>query len=452
LKMTIPANGKSPTTNSKRWPAIWMLLFLIAGFFFGWPGWVNVNDEFQSYSRWLLIALFAPLIFCTVVRSVEHCKAMLGKWMAYFLSAPVLAILVGATTANVLIRLPGLVPKIPRDKLPLAPEAHSYIFYVIGMFLVPVILGFCLRKANERRKKSFIKPFINSLELLAKRLSSLTDLLVTFAPFFVGVVLAAKLHEGSVQNNKETLIDLFKLPIIELAGLGIFVLLGLGIAKAIFNIEPVKFLSAAKDAAWTGFLTASSQAALPRAIESMKTYCAEPRTTASTTLMLGTGTTVNLAGSALHLAACLIFFGLTTNPTLSIWRQAVMLGGVFLFSKMVAPVPRASQGVLVVLFASNAIPGSLMWLIICLDPLMDMMRTCVNVLANCMGAAIAVSRPNHCAGGLVSALRPLFRKVSTESQQWIEGATHVVAKVWCFSTSQIQKLVCQRRDYYQPVD
>jgi proton glutamate symport protein len=152
---------------------------------------------------------------------------------------------------------------------------------------------------------------------------------------------------------------------------------------------PIKrFLSAAAEPVTIAFATASSEAALPRAMEEMEAL-GVPRETVA--FVLPTGYSFNLDGTTLYLALASIFVAQAAGVHLSWTQQIIMLLTLMLTSKGVAGVPRASLVILLGTLASFNLPAEGVIVILGVDELMDMARTCVNVIGNCL-ATVVVAR------------------------------------------------------------
>src|SRR6185369_9979862 len=134
--------------------------------------------------------------------------------------------------------------------------------------------------------------------------------------------------------------------------------------------------------------TTSSEAALPRAMEAMERL-GVPRNVVAFVLPLGYS--FNLDGSTLYLSLAAVFVAQAANVHLSIGQQVTMLLTLMLTSKGVAGVPRASLVILSGTLASFGLPLEGVTLILGVDELMDMGRTMVNVIGNCL-ATVVIAR------------------------------------------------------------
>ena len=162
----------------------------------------------------------------------------------------------------------------------------------------------------------------------------------------------------------------------------------LPVALLIARVPLRRFIAAVKEPALIAFSTASSEAALPRAMETMEEL-GVPRPIVAFILPLGYS--FNLDGSTLYLSLAAMFVAQAAGVHLTIGQQATMLLTLMLTSKGVAGVARASLVVLAATLGAYHLPLEGVTLILGVDTLMDMARTTVNVIGNCL-ATVVVAR------------------------------------------------------------
>jgi proton glutamate symport protein len=133
------------------------------------------------------------------------------------------------------------------------------------------------------------------------------------------------------------------------------------------------------------FSTTSSEAALPRALENMERFGVPKHIVA---LVLPAGYSFNLDGSTLYLSLASVFVAQAAGVNLSFGTQLLMVLTLMLTSKGVAGVPRASLVILAGTLASFNLPLEGIAVILGIDELMDMARTSVNLLGNCLATAV----------------------------------------------------------------
>lgn len=234
-------------------------------------------------------------------------------------------------------------------------------------------------------------PILRGCQSLSQIMFRFTGFVMMFAPFGVGAAMA---HTISTQGL--TIIKSLGLLIGSLyLALLIFVVVVLGLVALIARVPIRKFLQAVREPAAIAFATTSSESALPKAMEVMERLGVPPRIVG---FVMPTGYSFNLDGTTLYLGIASVFVAqaaeATTGMHMSFGRQLVMMLTLMVTSKGVAAVPRAS---LVILLATlnTFLPQDLgalgVAVIFGVDELMDMGRTCVNVIGNCL-ATVVIAR------------------------------------------------------------
>src|SRR4051794_39919189 len=221
-------------------------------------------------------------------------------------------------------------------------------------------------------------------ESLADIMFRFTEFVLKFAPIGVGAALADTIgHSGlGVLRNLGMLVG-------TLYGALVVFLLFVLLPVALFFRVPLRdFLRAVRTPATIAFATTSSESALPKAMENMERLGVPRRIVG---FVLPTGYSFNLDGTTLYLALASIFVAQAAGVHLSWTQQIVMLLTLMLTSKGVAGVPRASLVILLGTLASFNLPAEGVIVILGVDELMDMARTCVNVIGNCL-ATVVVAR------------------------------------------------------------
>jgi proton glutamate symport protein len=165
----------------------------------------------------------------------------------------------------------------------------------------------------------------------------------------------------------------------------VFVALVLGSVVALFRIPAAAFFRAVREPFLIAFSTASSEAALPLALENMEQF-GVPRHIAA--FVLPTGYSFNLDGSTLYLSLASVFIAQAAGVELTLSQQLLMMLTLMLTSKGVAGVPRAALVVLAGTLASFRLPMEGVAVLLGIDAVMDMARTSVNVLGNCLASAV----------------------------------------------------------------
>ena len=190
----------------------------------------------------------------------------------------------------------------------------------------------------------------------------------------------------------DVLYSLAKLLLTVYASLIAFVLLVLLPVALFFKIKIGKFLKAVAEPVTIAFGTASSEAALAPAMQRLEEY-GVPRKFVS--FVLPTGMSFNLDGSTLYLSAAAIFVAQAQGVELSIGQQIIMMLTLMLTSKGVAGVARASLVILMGTIATFGLSDTPIYIILAVDVLMDMARTSVNMLGNCLATVVVAKWENE---------------------------------------------------------
>ena len=208
-----------------------------------------------------------------------------------------------------------------------------------------------------------------------------TNIVMKFAPVGVGAAIAVTVgHRGlSVLYNLGLMIISFY------GALIVFVILVFGGVMLISKISVKKFLIAVKEPALIAFSTTSSEAALPKALEAMEKFGVSRRIVS---FILPLGYSFNLDGSTLYLSLASVFVAQAAGIQLTFTQQALMMLTLMLTSKGVAGVPRASLVILAGTLASFGLPIEGVAVILGIDEIMDMGRTMINVVGNCLASVV----------------------------------------------------------------
>ncbi|HEX7191402.1 MAG TPA: cation:dicarboxylase symporter family transporter [Thermoanaerobaculia bacterium] len=250
---------------------------------------------------------------------------------------------------------------------------------VLQIVIFSVIFALAVTSIGERAR-----PIIHWCESLSDIMFRFTEFVMKFAPIGVGAAMANTIgHSG--------------LKVLRNLGMLVGTLYGSLVVFLLFVLLPVAFLArvplrdffnAVKEPATIAFATTSSESALPKAMENMERLGVPRRIVG---FVLPTGYSFNLDGTTLYLALASVFVAQAAGVHLSWPQQIVMMLTLMLTSKGVAGVPRASLVILLGTLASFNLPAEGVIVILGVDELMDMARTCVNVIGNCL-ATVVVAR------------------------------------------------------------
>ena len=348
----------------------------------------------------LIKSLIAPLIFSTLVVGIashgdlKQVGRMGVKALVYFEVITTLALVVGLVAVNIV--RPGVGVHLPAAEHAADIAGKNQSFAEIVTHIVPqsvveaaaqgevlqivvfaVLFAFGLAAIRPERRQVILSVF----EGLADTMFKVTGIVMKYAPIGVGAAIAVTVgHRGlPVLMNLGLLI-------LTLYGAVIVFIVAVLIPVAYFSGIPVRrFFKAIKEPAIIAFSTTSSEAALPRAFEIMEKF-GVPRRIVS--FVLPTGYSFNLDGSTLYLSLAAIFVAQAAGMELSITTQILMMLTLMLTSKGVAGVPRASLVILAGTLASFGLPLEGVAVILGVDEILDMARTALNLIGNCLATAV----------------------------------------------------------------
>lgn len=347
----------------------------------------------------LIKSIIAPLLFGTLVYGIAGAGSVktmgrIGlKAIVYFEVVTTVALVLGLAAVN-LVR-PGegmhLEKTAAETALPQASTSltgileHTFPSSIIdamakGEVLQIVVFAFLFGAAcstvGERAK-----PVVAFCEALAEVMFRYTRYVMYLAPFGVGAAMAVTIGSKGVG----VLVGLGKLILTMYAAQAVFVFGVLGAVLVLARIPARRFVRAVKEPFLVAFSTASSEAALPRALENMERFGVPKHIVA---FVLPTGYSFNLDGSTLYLSLAGIFVAQAAGVHMSIGQQVMMLLTLMLTSKGVAGVPRAALVILAGTLATFNLPLEGVAVLLGIDAVMDMARTSVNVLGNCLATAV----------------------------------------------------------------
>jgi proton glutamate symport protein len=253
--------------------------------------------------------------------------------------------------------------------------AHNEVLQIV---FFAVMFAIALTQVPPSKAKETMLHFC---EGLAQTMFKFTNIVMKYAPIGIGAAIGYVVGESGLG----VLWNLGKLVLTLYGALTVFVLcVFLPIALA-FRINIPRFIRYVKDPAVIAFSTASSEAALPMALKNMEAFGVPQRIVS---FVLPTGYSFNLDGSTLYLAVAALFVAQAAGVELSYSTQAVMLFTLMLTSKGIAGVARASLVILSGTLAQFGLPLEGIALILGVDAFMDMARTSVNLVGNCLASAV----------------------------------------------------------------
>ncbi len=248
---------------------------------------------------------------------------------------------------------------------------------VLQIVFFSILFAIALSQVKSKHKQTVLSFF----EGLAEVMFKFTGLVMKFAPFGIGAAVAVTIgHSGiGVLENLAKLVGTLY------GALVVFVVVALIPVALLFRIPLKAFWRYAKEPWLIAFSTASSEAALPLALENMEAFGVPKRIVS---FVLPTGYSFNLDGSTLYLAVASIFVAQAAGVQLDFGTQLLMMLTLMLTSKGVAAVPRASLVILAGTLTQFKLPIEGIAVILGVDALMDMARTSINLLGNCLASAV----------------------------------------------------------------
>jgi len=248
---------------------------------------------------------------------------------------------------------------------------------VLQVVVFAVLFGIALATVSEAKRA----PVLRLCESLSEVMFRFTNVVMYFAPVAVGAAMAytvGNMGLGVLVNLTKLLATLYGALVV----FGVCVLLPVAL---LFRVPVLRFLRAVAEPATIAFATSTSEAALPSAMEQMEALGVPRRIVA---FVIPAGYSFNLDGSTLYLAVASIFVAQAAGMHLTLGQQVVMMLTLMLTSKGVAGVPRAMLVVLLATASQFHLPMEPIFVILGIDALMDMARTTVNVVGNCLASVV----------------------------------------------------------------
>jgi proton glutamate symport protein len=348
----------------------------------------------------LIRMIVAPLIFGGIVTGIAGHGELRGvgrvalKAIVYFEIVTTLGLVIGLAAIN--LSQAGVGVTLPAATQATIPATHPEGWQQIVLNIFPenialavaqnqilqvavfaLLFGTALATMPEAKRA----PLVSVLQSLTETMFRLTRIITYMAPVAAGAAMAYTV--GSM--GLATLLPLVKLVATYYAALIAFVVCAVVPSLLVARISLRGFLTAIAEPAALGFATTSSEAALPLAMERMEEF-GVPRWIVS--FVIPMGYSFNMTGGSVYLSMAAIFAAQAAGIHLSFGQQFVMLLTLMLTSKGVAGVPRASLVILLASAAALNIPTTAILLILGVDTLMDMGRTAMNVIGNCLAAAV----------------------------------------------------------------
>jgi proton glutamate symport protein len=388
---------------------------LIIGILTGWifPDFAIKTHVLAEIFLRMVKMIIAPLLFATLVVGIAghgDAKSLgrLGiKTIGYFEIVTTFALFIGLGFANIFKPGEGMTSISSQhiglnEIVTMASTTHHESFGEMLLGLFPTSIVQSMADGNLLQIVVFslffaaaicavgkkAQPVVDILNSVSNIMFKFTEYVMFFAP--IGIFGAIAYTVGS--NGIEILLNYGKIILSLYTALAVFVLLVLFAACKIVRISFRGLIRAIQEPALLTFTTASSEAALPKAMSIMEKF-GVPKSIVG--FVMPTGYTFNLDGSTLYLAMAVLFSTQLVGINLTIEQQLVIMFALMLTSKGVAGVPRASLIVLAGTLTSFNIPILGVAILLGIDQILDMGRTTVNLIGNCV-ATVVIARWENC--------------------------------------------------------
>ena len=382
----------------------WIIVAMIAGILIGWllPDLGKSLSVVSTLFLHLIKCIIVPLIFSTLVVGIaghagdlKSVGRLALKSIIYFELLTTAALAIGLAVVNVL--QPGNGIHLNASAETGQQLATNHITFsvvvdhltpqsffdaaarndVLQVVIFAVLFGVALARVQGKPRRTML----DFSESLSEVMFKFTGLVMCLAPFGVGAAVAATIG----QNGFEVMLGLGKLVLSLYGALLVFVIGVLIPVMLLTRIPVVAFFKTIREPALLAFSTASSEAALPGALRLMQQF-GVPRRIAA--FVMPAGYSFNLDGSTLYLALASVFIAQAAGIQLTLAQQLPMMLTLMLTSKGVAAVPRASLVILSGTLTTFGLPLEGVAVILGVDAFLDMARTSINLVGNCLASAV----------------------------------------------------------------
>ena len=394
-----------PIALRRRSLLLWTLFAMVAGAELGFdaPHFAAQTHFLGDIFLRLIRMIVAPLIFGGIVTGIaghgelRSVGRMAVKSIVYFEIVTTLGLIIGLIAMNVSQAGVGITLPASAQAAPPAAPHEGWQQLIVNIFpeniaqavaqnqilqvaVFSLLFGIALALMPDAKRA----PLVTVLQSLTEAMFKLTRFVMVIAPLAAGAAMAFTV--GSM--GLATLLQLLKLVLTYYAALAAFVVLAVVPSLLWARVSLHRFTAAVAEPAALGFATTSSEVALPLAMERMEEL-GVPRWIVS--FVIPMGYSFNMTGGSVYLSMAALFAAQAAGLHLSLGAQFIMVLTLMLTSKGVAGVPRSSLVVLMASAAALHLPAVAVLIILGVDTLMDMGRTAMNVIGNCL-AAVVVGR------------------------------------------------------------
>ena len=389
--------------------SVWIFIGMLVGAQLGldYPEFSRSLNLVSDIFLRLIKSIIAPLLFGTLVYGIaghanlRQVGRMGWKSLLYFEVLTSFALVIGLVCINISKAGSGIkAPATMAGKVTVAikPTVNDVILHIfpeniaksiadgqiLQVVIFSILFGIGLAMLPEKSRR----PMIDFTHSLAETMFKFTGIVMYMAPFAVTAAIAftvAHLGLGIVGNLLSLLATLY-------IALLIFVLLILLPVALIAGIPISQFLAAIAEPVSIAFATSSSEAALPKAMLAIERF-GVPQHIVS--FVMPAGYSFNQDGSTLYLSLATIFIAQAGGMNFSFAEEVSMILVLTLSSKGIAGVPRAPFAILAGMTASFGLPTWPIFILFGIDALMDMGRSAVNVLGNCLATVVIARTENE---------------------------------------------------------
>jgi proton glutamate symport protein len=382
----------------------WILIFMVIGALVGWlkPDLGTSLKPLSTVFLRMIKSVVVPIIFGSLVIGIaghgddmKRVGRLALKSLIYFELVTTIALIVGLAAVNLTRPGAGITLTAPAEEgQQLAQKTPSWggflehivpqSFFeaaanneVLQIVFFSILFAVALSQVRGRPREAML----GFCEGLAETMFKFTGIVMKFAPIGIGAAIAVTVGHSGIG----VLINLGKLVLTLYGALVVFILVALIPAALIARVPIRAFIQMVREPALIAFASTSSEAALPKAMENMERLGVSRRIVA---FVIPTGYSFNLDGSTLYLAVASMFVAQAAGVHLSLGQQLMIMLTLMITSKGVAGVPRASLVILSGTLLHFRLPLEAVAIILGVDELMDMARTTVNVIGNCLAAVV----------------------------------------------------------------
>jgi Na+/H+-dicarboxylate symporter len=382
----------------------WILIFMLVGALIGWlnPDLGTSLKPLSTVFLRMIKSIVVPIIFGSLVIGIaghgddmKRVGRLALKSIIYFELVTTIALIVGLAAVNLTRPGDGVrLSESAEQGQQLAQKTTSFGSFlehivpqsffeaaasneVLQIVFFSILFAVALSQVKGRPKEAML----GFCEGLAETMFKFTGIVMKYAPIGIGAAIAVTVGHSGIG----VLVNLGKLVLTLYGALVVFIIVALVPVALLARVPLRAFIRMVKEPALIAFATTSSEAALPKAMENMERLGVSRRIVA---FVLPTGYSFNLDGSTLYLAVASIFVAQAAGVSLSLGQQVILLLTLMITSKGVAGVPRASLVILSGTLLHFGLPLEGVAVILGVDELMDMARTTVNLVGNCLATVV----------------------------------------------------------------